>query len=110
MLLLSKPEIRRQFQAMSNSKTVPHEQDWLLNIECEVSQAAFLPENKRYHHNNSLKAGVTQDLLTTAWTQRGLYWLMLRSYTWIFPSTVLRANTVLTCGDHAASVTWSQDH
>ena len=95
---------------MSNSKTVPHEQDWLLNIECEVSQAAFLPENKRYHHNNSLKAGVTQDLLTMAWTQSGLYWLMLRSYTWTFPSTVLRANTVLTCGDHAASVTWSQDH
>ena len=58
--MLSKPEIRRQFQAMSNSQTVSHKQDWLLNIECEVSQAAFLPENKRCHPNNSLKAGATQ--------------------------------------------------
>ena len=55
---------------MSNSQTVSHKQDWLLNIECEVSQAAFLPDNKRYHHNNSLKAAVTQpvdDCLDTEW-------------------------------------------
>ena len=54
---------------MSNSQTVSHDQDWLLNIECEVSQAAFLPEKMslQQYLESRCHTGPVDDCLDTEW-------------------------------------------